>query len=816
MPFSIWFLEADEPLTKRLELSAENEIIQSSYLNAAYFTSHEERVSSCKDLYHAVVKHAKQGHCLLKGKLHRSLHNERRAGATNTDDTTQWLCLDLDKAPFKTPEEFMAAHPLLKDVSYVVQYSTSQGLPNPKGLSCHIYVLLSHPYHAPYIKAWLMQQNLDGTILGGALRQAITLTATATALHYPLDITTCQNDKLIYLAFPVLGKGVKYTLKEANYIQLVPKKLDVLPIERLQSAKIDVWKKEAEALRDSLRVEQKLVPLKSKTRIVGEFEIQPKPGEAVITGMRQERGFTYFNLNGGDSWGYYHPDNNFELIHNFKSEPSYYTKELLPGYYRQKKAKQVQEASSLTDDGDLILAFRHDKTGSYYNGTWNAAKHELKLYPAKSELQINHFLQAHGIASGIEAMGGFIPIWRLEFNPQSEIVCDEEAKYINTYVSTPWYRLPRSPAKNLDKCPIIKRLVLSAVSNNEWNDTTEHFLNWLAVIFQQRAKTTTAWVLHGTEGTGKGLLVHRVLRPLLGERYVKMRRMSELEEKFTGWLEDTLIAFIDEVHINASQRKELITADLKNQITEETISIRHMNRIAYDAKNYTNFILGSNMPDMVRIDDRDRRFNIGDYQAERLIITSNEIAQIHEELPFFMDYIMQRPACRDTAAQVLKTAARDDVINANRNSVDILAEALRDGDITPFLCAMPDIKTLAEIHGANAALGMKYANIMQRELDALLARKTPDADGFHRSESRLTRDELFVLFEFAVGNMPRSPNKFTRLLKHKRIETKRMRINDDTPYGVEVVWTAPKEWVDEYREQSTKPAPLKVVKGSRK
>jgi hypothetical protein len=51
-----------------------------------------------------------------------------------------------------------------------------------------------------------------------------------------------------------------------------------------------------------------------------------KPDSAVITEMKAERGFVYFNLNGGDSWAYYHPESNPDYIYNFKGEPSYLLK----------------------------------------------------------------------------------------------------------------------------------------------------------------------------------------------------------------------------------------------------------------------------------------------------------------------------------------------------------------------------------------------------------------------------------------------------------------------------------------------------------
>jgi hypothetical protein len=34
------------------------------------------------------------------------------------------------------------------------------------------------------------------------------------------------------------------------------------------------------------------------------------PGETVVTGVKRARGFAYLNLNGGDSWAYFHPEDN--------------------------------------------------------------------------------------------------------------------------------------------------------------------------------------------------------------------------------------------------------------------------------------------------------------------------------------------------------------------------------------------------------------------------------------------------------------------------------------------------------------------------
>jgi hypothetical protein len=828
MSFDLFFLEAKTPLTKRIERTKEWAIVVHPYQNQKYFTSHKHVITTLKEMYNALVVHSKKGHCLIKGILNRELKNEERKGTTNSNDLSWWVCLDGDKAPFNDHTDLMNSHPQLKDVSYIAQYSTSHGLrTDDTKSSWHVFFLLDKPQSPQQLKAWLMQQNLDGQILTG-VRKSLSLSASQAALHYPIDITACQNDKLLYIAYPSLGRDVEYSLKPGEFIQYVPKALKAIPTIRMGQSNIEQWKQEARTIINELRVEAKLEPIRGGTRWIGNHEIQPKPGEAVITGIRQDGDFMRFNLNGGDSWAYYHPIDNFEVIGNFKGEHDYLTKELLPQYYKEcvaakkanaervkketKEAKKIASEKTQTNcDGDVLLAFRDLRSGGYHNGTWSPSKHELKLYPARSERQLQDFMVTHG-----GELGDNIHQWEPEFNPQSEVVCNVEKKYLNLYVSSKYFRIPKKLTTNLKGCPTVERIILSAVSDNEYNETTEHFLNWLAVIFQHKIKTKTAWVLHGVQGTGKGLLVNNILKPLLGNKYVQARPMNELEDKYTGWLETALIAFIDEVQVSASKHMKMLDGALKNMITEPTLAIRHMHVASYEAVSYVNYILGSNMPDPAIVPNIDRRFNVGVFQETRLRITHEIIEGIEAELPVFMNYIMQRKADINLAAQVLDSQARNDVIEASKTSVDQLADSILKGDLTPLLYSLPDMKLLAELNGVNSALGIAYSGIVRRELDLILVAKMPSKSNLlYKTPSRISRDDLQVIFSYCIGNVPESPNKFTRFLKHHGLETKQLRLNDGTKtYGIEVEWIASLEWVEENKDFAIpkKKTPLHIVK----
>jgi len=799
--FKLYSLQASEPLTKRIYLDESGHICKGNYPpDIAHFTSSEHPISDIKGFHKALVSVAAAGGCLVKGELHRTLNNERRGGATQSDDVTNWLCLDLDGLTgFENIADFMDKHPELSDVSYIVQYSSSHKLPTSKGIHAHIFMLLSHPYHAQYLKGWLTKQNVDETLYEGKVQKQLTLNRTNSVLHFPIDITACQNDKLLYVAPPIIENNVVYN-RPTKFIELVLKKKSTLPIERLQHGSLEAQKTAALKQFNRLRKEQGLDAIRAKTKIMDGIEVMPDCGEFIITGMKEERGFVYFNMNGGDSWSWYHPSSNFKYIHCFKDDRNYLTSRILPKYYASMEAARRKTAQEPTPDGVILLAFRDLRSASYFNGTFDPTTQDLVIHQARSEVQLAHFMQQRG-----RELGDFIEQWDMEFAPQNPVICNPQHRFLNTYAPSPFYRQALTPAKDLSRCPTIRRVILSAVSSNTWNEVTEHFLNWLAVIFQYRVKTRTAWVLHGIPGTGKGILVNLILTPLLGRRYVQQRRMSELEEKYTGWLEEALIAVIDEVQISSSQRKSLITGDLKNFITEPRCTIRHMNRIAYLAESYTNFLLFSNMDDPVEIVENDRRFNSGDYQHDRLAFNSNDCTLIQDELPFFFDYIMQREANVDRASTIIKNQARHDIIQASRNSIDVLAQALRDGDLTPFVDALPDTKMLIDVAGVNSAVGVQYSKIVLRELTNITNVNIANEDGFYRYETRLSRDELFILFEYGVGGMPHSPHKFTKMLAHKHIVLKRMRIDDKVTMGLTLTWVVSRDWIE-----SHKPDPVAV------
>lgn len=766
------FLSGSVPLTKTYSLNEAGLLIKSPYPNISQFTSHEVHYETLEQLYTALVEAAAAGCCLLKGHTARPLVNESRAGSTDRLAASDLMCLDLDQAPYATVDDALSALEFSR-VSYVVQYSASMGIVAGSKLSAHVFLMLTDLVRAPVLKQWLMHKNLSVA----SLRSGLCLSKTGAALSWPLDITACQNDKLIYLADPIVKSGVINTFS-GDRIQLIQREETYLSTSRIVCPPLEELKEQARELMNEKRAAAGIKPLRKKIAFVGGHEVQGGVGEATLTESWTDRGFVYFNLNGGDSGGYYHPVDDFTYIFNFKGEPTYLTKELLPDYYKDQLAAQTAERQAPSESGEILLAFRDLKTATYWNGTWNAEQHNLQLHQARNETQLEHWMMAHG-----KTLGEFVPIWNLKFDPTSDTVVDAAAKECNTFVSSPYYRLTTLPTKpNSKSFPIISRIIDSCVGTGE---IQTHFMNWVACLLQYRCKLGTAWVLHGVEGTGKGLFFHEVLSPLLGAPYVVLKRSAEIDTNFNGWMERSLLVYVDEMEIGALTRESGVMSDLKSWITEPHGSIRNLFAGAVMRESYTNFIFASNKGVVVHISENDRRFNVGEHQESKLVITADEVAAIKDELPAFFAYMMEYKASLAQARVPLETETKRQMAAASQTSLDHVAAALHSGNLPFFWDSMADENAVQSMVGSVYSAGF-------RDLIIRTVRELSPTGALH---SVFTRDELGVIFEYCVGKMPSSPHKLISMLRQYRLPVGKIVKHDKIAVGIEIEWKVTPEWL---------------------
>ena len=781
------FLEASQPLTKQFT-KTKSGIEKTPYPMTWEFTSHREQIQTLAQFEAALRTHAALGHCLLKGNIQRDLVKESRAGSTNSSDPTEWVCLDFDGVTIQSLSYALVVLGL-KDVSHVIQYSASAEIEGDTSLRAHVFMLLDKPASAPLLKQWLIHLNHSVP----ELRSAMSLTKTGCAIRWPLDTSACQNDKLIYIAPPVLV-GLADPFKGRQRITLVKRKVDKYTLtDRPFSTEKnrDLTNKRIAELREAEGLPKR--PFNYKMH--GGVEYLAKPDACTITEMKQERGFVYFNLNGGDSWAYYHPENNPEFIFNFKGEPSYITKELLPDYWQQ----LTSQVTKIDSSGIAYLGFCDRKTSGYWRGTYDANQDHLELYQAKNETQVRHFAKQYGMP-----LGDFIPEWDLTFDPKDPVRVDFQAHVINQFSPSSFMKM--TGLKQVTKVPsTIFKVINNALGGDP--EILEHFLNWCAFIVQERDRTNTAWVLHGVPGTGKGVLCAKILRPLLGAANTAFKRMEELNEPYNHYMKAALLVVVDEVQTKALQNERGAMAKLKNFITEPYISIRAMYSGGTEAPNYTNWIFNSNMPDPVMIDKNDRRFNVGKYQSTPLkdILSTKEIAgldqKIESELPAFFAYLLFYPLDRVKAQTILETADRTTMISISESSIDTVSDKILAGDFEYLMDQLP-----SSTQYANDFASLNKLENYKHVLRALIMRTLPKTNS-----CAISREELRVMFEFISGSMPSTPNKFTSLLKHHRIHMDKVWVDNKTVNGIRTVWAQDSAKLAEYGIALTPQGHSKVV-----
>lgn len=758
------FLHASVPLVKQFKMITTTEgksIDVKNYPLISNVTSSTISVHTIRDIYDALITHATspEKHCLFKGELFRPLVNESRRAMCARDTLTQLCILDLDKAPFSSPAEFMKAMGL-ETLSYVWQWSSSAKLTKTSTLSGHIFLLLDKPIHPRQIKAWLMHLNLTKDIL----KNSITLSNAKASLHWPLDIVVNDNGRIVYIAEPTFI-GMKSPIPSIERIQYVQGASPILDTSSIVKCSIETLKDAQRIVLNNLRKIEGLPISKAKTKIIGEHEVQQGVGEATIYEVIDDgTDYIRYNLNGGDSQAYWHPRNNFELLHNFKGEPSLLLREILPTRYAEliKQANTQTITPNMT--GDTYLVFRNKHTNRYHKGTWNESEHILDMQTTESPLVLKHFAMENGIP-----LGDFIPEWTVVFDPTTNEVYNGEKRILNTFVAPPFLRGEFNPAAAEQPYPTIQKVLDSAIGTGA---VQEFFLNWLAVIVQYRIKTQTTWILHGNEGTGKGLLINSILKPIF-KQYLTVHRASELQYQFNGWMESALIAFIDEAETDIFE-KTGIESDLRNYITDSPMTIRRMRTDQYEAPSYINFIFSSNKPLPIRIPASDRRHNVGVFQRQRLDISSYEVdVCLEREVESFCAYLHARKADIDLAMAIHKSEDREMMQSLSLTSIDEFAMSVLAGDLTKLVEYMPDEKLLLE-HGMLEPCSAAYIQLMHRFLN--------------ETESRISRDELRVLFTHAIGRVPDGANKFTTYLRHHNIHTKRVWDGVKTTYGISVIW----------------------------
>jgi hypothetical protein len=658
----VTLLRSKIELTKKYTKLEDDSYDVEPYPHAVNVSSHVYPYESIAEFRSIIAAAGNNGLCMLKGQLDREITEESRAGHTDAVAPTDLLVLDYDCSDgFTTPDELLAAiDPALEAVSYVWQPSASTAIkPNP--IRGHAFVRLTRPVPPTLIKQWVIKLNL--TI--PELRRRIRLSKNGLSLCYPLDITVNQNDKLIYIAPPIcVGFHDPIAEDRIRLIERSDEFYDLNPTTN--TARNDDLVVELVA---DLRKEAGHPPRVAKWRDIGGVAVLANPNNCSVSGVKERGEFVYLNLEGGDSWGYYYYKNNPELLRNFKHEPWVRLRDICPDHwvsYVESRPQNLEEYSP--------LVFRDAVTDTYYNAVVDIKNDVVKtINPASSKEKLTDFVKQFG-----KDRPDIIQDWTYEFDPAQARQIDLKKRWINAFSPSPFMLMHEHGG-----CigPTIEKVIRHICVTDEHY---LHFINWLAFIFQTRQHSQTAWLFHGTHGTGKGTLFHRILTPLFGSRYTKFAENDTLEDSFTAFLENKLILFVDEASTKESHDTNKIMAKLKTWITEPMIPIRAMRRVAVDRPNFLNIIVASNQKTPIHLEENDRRWNICPRQNEKIDLAL-DYDNIPSELDDFARYLNAYKASASQARAVLRCEAREEMVELNRTGADCFFTAIRKHDIEFFL-----------------------------------------------------------------------------------------------------------------------------------
>ncbi len=787
----ITFLKAKKPLVK--EITSEE---SKPYPLVKNFTSYEEKITIDKKgltkLFRVMSTAAEQGHCMHKGPLKRPLIDESRALMSDRSAPTQLLVLDIDGLRATPGDDLQAMADrivlqlpeLFHDCSYIVQASASLGI-KKNSVSLHLFFLMDMLVHPKTLKDLIRMINYECEFLA----EQITLSANGQSLSCVLDPSVADNSKLIYLAPPKFT-GVKDPYPKNRFVK-VDRRQAVLDIS---SSLIGVNPEKVHTLglqiKDNLRKKSNLpkrVGKLSTVNVAGEsHEVLQNPDKMTIQISRVSEPFVNCNVNGGDSGGYYFILTNPHYMYNFKGEPIWEIEKADADFYRSIFEIFGDKIDADTKKKPVVL--RDFYTDTFYNGVYDETKQQFSEdYPLTptNKNSLNDFLKSHG-----RAALDYVPDARVVFDPSSDkgIDLDTVPYSVNLFRKTPYMLQPQENVKELSYgeaiqvakiCPNFYNLTMHILGDGK--PEFEHFMNWLAYIYQNKRKAMTAWIFTGVPGTGKGLFTHKILKPLFGEQQTPMRSLENIEEQYNLYMRTALFLIVDEFRMADSGSVGKMADKLKHQITEPTLTIRAMRTNQIELPSYTNFIFLTNRADAVKIEDSDRRYNVAPRQETKLEVAHpnllTNLEALEHELYIVSGVLDKFKVDARMAHTALENDAKKEMKEVSMSILEEFANAIRTRNLEYFADVL-DIPLTNTFDAGGISTAQRYVK-----------------DWLARSDEQ----QVIPLAHFKVvydaltdSRNTISQREFSKRMSRLSIKTARKRVSKDRsagiPRGVVLTW----------------------------
>lgn len=780
MEFQTTFIKADRPLVKRITVDGIEAapLVKNITSETHSFTFHQ---NGLRDKYNLMVEHAKAGNALYKGHFTRDLINESRAGLTK-NGRTQNIVFDFDNVVFdemlptfpmdeaqaRKICEFMVAQlpECFQNASYIAHLSNSMGF-KERSINMHIDFLLEFPIEPAVLRAYL--EYLNFTL--PEFKKRISLTASRRALHFPIDPCLAENSRIIYIGNPRIETGVFDPIKcsrilffeKHSFTVDLSKELRDMDLKKARSIK----KNHLALLQEAIgftppKSSVKKIKLHNTSR---SMNVETQPGEIEFEEHSDMGEYVTYNLNGGDSHGYYVKKNQPEIVFNFKGEEPFWFEAANKIAYET----HLEKYPPVKFGGHAFkpMVFRDIISDTHYNALYNPVTAQIQeIFPAQKS-NLSDFMESYN-----DILPSPIPSWHYTFDPTTDTVLDKHAQFINKFhkpkllqdsplIKDEYLQATYDTHCNLLKTglPTIYKILHSATGDDDV--CFNHLINWLAAIVQYRQMTRTAFLLQGSYGTGKGL-IFRIMHTILG-KYATEKRVENIDEAYNAWLETSLLVCVDEFRAGDSASERKLFNKLKNYITEPSGTIRAMRENQKDVQLFVNWLFFTNEHDPIHLEPNDRRFNVCPRQEIPLNHRYKEWEKIVEtnldsEIELFATYLNNVEVNHVAVNKVLDNEARAELIQTSQTTVDEFKSAILNSNFWYFAQTLEATPT-----GDRADQSLSYCQNICRAWLAEMVNN--DNQTIH-----VWIENLRPFYNFLLGNNI-ATKKFESLLKKRGIRT---------------------------------------------
>lgn len=796
----ITFLEARMPLVKTYS----DEGIK-NYPMAKAFKNHVYDIEPTENglalLHEKYIEHASKHQCRLKGNLSSNINFDSRAGKTAATDLTQTLLFDIDGLELDAErgehaedylhncvEAFIRLLPKeFQHVSYIAHASNSFMIkPHP---CFHLEFMLDAPTLPSALKTFL--KSLNFTI--PQVRDKLKLSGGKHTLSLPIDPTVAQNDKIIFIAAPRIMHSMHKNPfdNDDNRFLHVTKKAPAVAIRELlvglnpgqfQEEELKMVKQ----LRKAAGLSAKNVKHTRFSRGGQSFQVIKEPDLLPMEFAYKNDSFCYFNINGGDSNGYYCPIGKPRFIFNFKNEPIFEFEKAAPelfAWYCVEFEKEIAKENKIKP-----YIFRDALTDQFFTATLDLENDTILRCDMARKDNAKDWIVEQG-----EVVPEPIPTWDYKFEPHNPTVINEKTKTLNKYkmpelLANPVPLHERFTNATVGKavplfkelCPLIHKVFDHATGNAV--EEQEYFLNWLAYVIQCKTVTPKVWVFQGTQRTGKNFLYEKVLKPLFGgARFAPKKRINELESGFNGWLEESLLCLLDEFDMESAKNVDFVENLIKDYTggSTQTIEKKFCNSVTLEI--FINFIIFSNVPHCIKVAVNDQRYNLFPRQEISILDAYPSLNlrdmddEVDEELKYFASFLMSYDADKTIACdKVIYNQAKKDMQNNTLTWPQELARAINiDGDLDFF----------ADVFELTAEMGNTDCLQVMR-VQEIVTNWAKEAPGF----IRIPQNDLCEIYNLLNGKKL-GPKAFGKMMARNGVITSQMRINGESKKGIEVEFT---------------------------